>query len=220
MSLATNVSNLATRIATEFKSIRTLISGSGTGGISALTTTDKTSLVAAINEVKTQAGNAGWTAVPASETVSGILKLASVADSTTGTDTLKAVTPAGLKAATDAVKTNILGSAPAALDTLNELAAALGNDANYAATVTAALANKQPLDADLTAIAALTSAADKIPYSTAAQTWALASFTAAGRTLVGAADAAAQRTSLSVYSQAEVGDVATDFVSTFNAGLL
>ena len=34
------------------------------------------------------------------------------------------------------------GNAPAALDTLNELAAALGDDANYAATITTALAGK------------------------------------------------------------------------------
>lgn len=49
----------------------------------------------------------------------------------------------------------ISGSAPATLDTLNKLAAALGNDPNFAATITAALAGKQPLDGDLTAIAAL-----------------------------------------------------------------
>lgn len=50
----------------------------------------------------------------------------------------------------------ISDGAPAALDTLNELAAALADDASYAATVTTALAGKQPLDSDLTAIAALT----------------------------------------------------------------
>ena len=38
--------------------------------------------------------------------------------------------------------TNVIGAAPAALDTLTELAAALGDDANYAATVTTALAGK------------------------------------------------------------------------------
>ncbi|WIA57837.1 hypothetical protein N6H05_08585 [Sphingobium sp. WTD-1] len=49
----------------------------------------------------------------------------------------------------------IVDSAPTTLDTLNELAAALGDDPNFAATTAAALAGKQPLDADLTAIAAL-----------------------------------------------------------------
>lgn len=46
----------------------------------------------------------------------------------------------------------LVGSSPAALDTLNELAAALGNDPNFAATMTNALANKQPLDNTLTAL--------------------------------------------------------------------
>lgn len=39
----------------------------------------------------------------------------------------------------------LVASSPAALDTLNELAAALGNDANFAATITNALALKAPL---------------------------------------------------------------------------
>ena len=44
----------------------------------------------------------------------------------------------------------LVGSSPEALDTLNELAAALGNDPNFATTITNALAGKQPLDATLT----------------------------------------------------------------------
>ena len=46
----------------------------------------------------------------------------------------------------------LVGSSPAALDTLNELAAALGNDPNFATTMTNALAGKQPLDDTLTAL--------------------------------------------------------------------
>ncbi|ENE1911982.1 phage tail protein [Escherichia coli] len=44
----------------------------------------------------------------------------------------------------------MVGSAPAALDTLNELAAALGNAPNFATTMLNALAGKQPLDNTLT----------------------------------------------------------------------
>lgn len=40
---------------------------------------------------------------------------------------------------------NLVASSPAALDTLNELAAALGNDANFSTTITNALALKAPL---------------------------------------------------------------------------
>ncbi|WP_423766848.1 phage tail protein [Enterobacter hormaechei] len=56
-------------------------------------------------------------------------------------------------ATTEFVKSAIaalVASSPAALDTLNELAAALGDDPNFATTVTNALAGKQPLDSTLT----------------------------------------------------------------------
>lgn len=46
----------------------------------------------------------------------------------------------------------LVGSSPAVLDTLSELAAALGNDPNFATTMTNALARKQPLDTTLTAL--------------------------------------------------------------------
>lgn len=213
MSLQTRLSDLITAIGTDIKQLRTWITGSASGSLTGLTTTDKTSIVAAINEVK--AGSSG--APPsASTTVQGVVELATLAEVSTGTDSVRAVTPAGVKQETDAVKTAILGAGvPAALDTLDELAAALGDDANFAATVTTSLSNKQPIDADLTAIAALTSAADKVPYSTGAQTWALATLTAAGRALIDDADAAAQRATLSVYSQTELGDPETDLAALY-----
>ncbi|HGH2012216.1 TPA: tail fiber protein, partial [Salmonella enterica subsp. enterica serovar Mississippi] len=46
----------------------------------------------------------------------------------------------------------LVGSAPEALDTLKELADALGNDPNFATTVLNKLAGKQPLDETLTAL--------------------------------------------------------------------
>ena len=47
-----------------------------------------------------------------------------------------------LSSASAAAVAAIVDSAPATLDTLNELAAALGDDANYASTITTALGNK------------------------------------------------------------------------------
>ena len=51
MSLAQRITDLTIRVATEFKTIKSKISGNTTGDLSGLTTTTKTSLLAAINEV-------------------------------------------------------------------------------------------------------------------------------------------------------------------------
>lgn len=212
MSLVSQVSTGFTRVATEFKAIRTLIGGSGTATISSLTTTDKTSLVAAINEVKASSSGAP---PDASETVKGIVELATTSEVTTGTDTTRAVTPAGVAAAVAA----LVASAPGTLNTLDELAAALGDDPSFATSIATSLSGKQPLDTDLTAIAALTSAANKVPYATGAGTWALADLTSFGRSLIDDADAAAGRATLAVYSTTEIGDPATDFSAVFVAAL-
>ncbi len=59
----------------------------------------------------------------------------------TGNNTTQAASTAFVQATVAA----LIASAPGALDTLNELAAALGNDPNFAATMTNALALKAPL---------------------------------------------------------------------------
>jgi hypothetical protein len=187
VSLVTNLTDMATRIGTEFKTIRTLITGSGTGNLTGLTTTAKTSVVAAINEVNAKPSG-GTPPDDASETVKGIVELATPAETTlTATDITRAVTPAGGAALAAAIKANILGAGvPAALDTLDELAAAIGDDASYAATISTALGNRLRFDAAQSLTA---------PQQTQGQA------------------------NLMVYSRAEIGDPATDFVAAFVAAL-
>ena len=57
----------------------------------------------------------------------------------------KVPTQQSVKAYVDTEVSGIVNSAPAALDTLNELAAALGDDANFSTTVTNSIGTKLPL---------------------------------------------------------------------------
>ena len=124
MSLVSQVSSLATRIGTEFKTLRATL-----GSNASLTTTDKATLVGAINEVATAVGSAG----------------ATINDTTPSTITVysSTKTDAQISAATAA----LVASAPGALDTLDELAAALGDDANFAATTATSIGNRVRYDA-------------------------------------------------------------------------
>ncbi len=85
----------------------------------------------------------------------------------------------------------LVDSSPDALNTLNELAAALGNDPNFATTMTNALAGKQPKDATLMALAGLATAADKFPYFTGNDVASLATLTKVGRDILAKSTVAA-----------------------------
>lgn len=84
------------------------------------------------------------------------------------------------------------GSGTAALADFTAFARTLADDADAAAArTTLGLVigtNVQAYDADLAAIAALVSAADKVAYATGSGTWALADFPAAGRALAGSGE--------------------------------
>lgn len=173
-TLATRLANLATRIATECKAIRNLINGNA-ADLSALNTTVKTSLVAAMNELKT--------GLDAAVSGSGALINDAATDSTSETYSITKIRD--LVADSLAALT---AGAPGALDTIDELAAALGDDANFAATVTTALGNRVRTD-------------------TAAQ----------GLTTQQKLNA---RTNIDAYGSVEIGDPDTNFVTTFEAGLV
>jgi hypothetical protein len=157
-SLQSRLSDLITAFGTDVKQLRTWITGSSSGNLTGLTTTDKTNLVSAINEVK--AGSSG--APPdASETVKGILELATQAETDAGTDDARAVT--ALKLAT--------------------------RIAAYA----------QPLDADLTSIAAV-------------------STTAFGRGLLALADAAGLAGQVAASSETVAGKIEIATQTETNTG--
>ena len=163
-TLQTRITDLATRVATECKAIRTLVNGNA-ADLSALTTTQKTSLVAAINELKNAVDNAG-----SSITIS---------DSTSSTT--EVWSSSKVSSAIAQAKSDLVNGAGAALDTLAELASALGNDANFASTVTTALGYRLRFDA--------------------AQTLTAGQKTQACTNL-------------------GIGEPDTDFVTTFNSGLI
>jgi hypothetical protein len=184
MSLSTNVSNLATRVATEIKAVRTLVNGNASD-LSALTTTAKNNLVAAINEL-----DAALAAVDLTDLID---------DNATATTTTWSSTK--IDSEIDAAVAALVDGAPGLLDTLNELAAALGDDENFATSVTTAISNAQD---------AAEAYADSL---------------ASNYEVAGAA--AAAEAAANLYTDGEIlaletaiGDTTTNYVTTFEAGLV
>ena len=186
MSLVTQITDVITRIATEFNTHSTRM-----GALTSLTTTDKTSLVNAINEVQSEVGGGGATnlaatlsatqtvitsdtgtdaTIPAADgTNAGIEATADVTDAgnvgssingatakttpvgadllalidTEASNALKKMTVTNL---TTFVTAAIVAGAPSTMDTLDEIAAALGDDPNFATTITTALGNRVRVD--------------------------------------------------------------------------
>ncbi|WP_218072183.1 phage tail-collar fiber domain-containing protein [Escherichia coli] len=83
-----------------------------------------------------------------------------------------------------AVVAALVDSSPEALDTLNELAAALGNDPNFATTVTKSLAGKQPLNGILTMLSQVTGTQNSLLYFDGEGELALSDISTRGRRLI------------------------------------
>lgn len=131
-TLSVRMSDLATRVSTECKAIRTLVNGNA-ADLAALTTTSKVSLVSALNELK-----------GAISTIQGA-GYATIDDASTS-DTTKTWSITKIASEITAALNALTTGAPTALNTLDELANALGDDANFAATITAALGNRVRVD--------------------------------------------------------------------------
>lgn len=123
MSLQTQLNSFVLRVADEFNTVK-----GRTGVLTSLTTTDKTSLVAAINELK-----------------GAILSTVAIDDaSVTTTSTYSS---SKIVSALDALKADILGGAGPAFDTLLELQNALLTDQSGIAALTASIDKRVRFDA-------------------------------------------------------------------------
>ncbi len=125
MTLQNSITLKDNQIAADIKLLASRI-----GDLTSLTTTQKTNLVDALNEIHAAIGSSG-----------------AVIDDTAGNGNTNVAWSANkifdsIEAAKAAVKSEILDGSPGALDTLNELAAALNDDPNFATTLAASMNNK------------------------------------------------------------------------------
>jgi hypothetical protein len=130
MTLEDRLILLAQAIGTDIKALKV-----ADGSLSTLSTTNKTSLVAAINELVLAVGSAG---VPV--------------DDAAGLGTLTATWSANqiynaIELAKTSVADSLTNGASAALNTLSELATALDNDPSFATTIATEIANRVRFDA-------------------------------------------------------------------------
>jgi capsid protein len=123
MSLATRIESLVIRVAQEFNDVR-----AKAGNLANLTTTDKSNLVAAINELQ------------AAVVSSAVIDDAHIAATTTYSSNK-------IVSLLDALKTEILGGADAAYDTLVEIQQLLQNGTSGLDALLAAVNNRVRFDA-------------------------------------------------------------------------
>lgn len=122
MTLEARVVALAQAIGTDVKTLTTAV-----GSLSGLTTTAKNNLVAAINEIAQAAASA-----------TGINDAATSGASTWSSSKISSEISGAIS--------DLVGGAGAALDTLKELADALGNDPSFATTIATQIANRVRFD--------------------------------------------------------------------------
>ena len=131
-------------------------------------------------------------AVMNSDTTTASMSFVVDEDTMTSDSATKEPTQQSVKAYVDTQVAGVIDSAPATLDTLNELAAALNDDANFSTTVTTSIATKLAKASNLSDLADAATARTNLGLGTAATTASTAYATAAQGLL---ADSAVQNLS-------------------------
>lgn len=155
MSLQTQLTSAFTRIGTEFKTLRATL-----GANTNLTTSAKDTLVNAINEVNAKTSSAGaqiddttarTTTVYSSSKTNSVASAAGTAaaqalinDTTASATSVYSSTKtnSAITTAVNAAVTSLVNGAPAAYDTLKEIADYIASDQTGAANMTASINNK------------------------------------------------------------------------------
>ena len=127
-TLQARLTALAQALGTDTKTLTGYI-----GTLASLNTTDKTSLVAAINEVEAALGTIDLSAL--------------IDDLAANSVTNKTYSASKIAQLIATAQAELLDASPATLNTLNELAIALANDPNFAATMATSLGNRVRVDA-------------------------------------------------------------------------
>lgn len=158
----------------------------------------------------------GHTHPDASETVKGLVELATQSEVDTGTDATRALTPktaAGRYSPKShghplTLNGDVSGSGTLDADGATITVTVADDSHNHIIGnvdgLQSALDGKQPLDATLTAMAGITTGADKIIYFTGADVATVTTLSAFARTLMDDADAAAARATLGAVNIADV----------------
>lgn len=238
MSLQTRLSDFVTAVGTDIKQLRTWATGSASGDLTGLTTTTKASLLAAINEVNAKPSTAPS---DASETVKGIAEVATQVETDAGLDDARIVTPlkfqTRLAAYAQPLDADLTAIAAVASQTAyGRSFLALANQAGLmallsVATETAAgiieIATQTETNTGTDDVRAVTPlklqtrmAAYAQPLAANLTTLAGVASGAMGRTLLGAADANAAKTSLGLAAVATSGSASDITTGTLPTSVL